>query len=463
MATLRFGTPAANDAEQVVLGARWGGTTLPQAGLWRDTFIYGIGTTASALNATFRTIGGGTETYQLNTTARRLTALTHPDSGIRTNGFNCVAYWNASSALTGWATDIETTAQPLVVVQGIVNDVDNEWLALSDGAAAAANIDTVLTAPLSPYAAHPSVIAYCLADDLPNDAVHGRRAEELMARIPQLDGAARPATPSFLGNTARLEVDAGVWQIGLFGGGGYPCRWTSTGVKRAEGDFTHADDGGGDWQEWTRGMIMALPATANVWWWLQAHQLGDGSVPTLHLSYPTAREIRKQVWESVGSGARGLLWFVYEDEPAGPWEGLAHPNSAARIGAVAEMARRLSPGIRRRLMTARPTATNTEFTASGGGSSGWQYKNYANAYISTLYDSAADLYYVVVCNRSTSAAAVTINAATLTGMLVNLEDGTQLVPGNAVTLAPLDGTIYRLAPDTVQFVVTLINDTEVTF
>lgn len=453
-ATIRFGIPDVDDAEQIVLDTRWGGPSAKPTRGWRETFVYAIGVTNSAFTAGLRNLAtGGTDSILLDSTANRKRAITHPDSGFRANGFNAVAYWDASSsASTNWASDLESLAgQRLDLIQGILGDVDNEWLALSDGSAAVGDIDSVLSTPLARYASHPSVIAYSLADDLTNDATHGHRAGELMAAIARLDG--RPATPSFLGNNASDAVTTADWQIGLFGGGGYPNRWDSVGVDRVDGDFTFPDDGGVDWAEWSKAMVLSKPATANIWWWLQAHQLGDGSSAN-DLHYPSAGEIRKQVWESVGSGVRGLLWFVYQDESVGgAWLGLAHPSSGARMAAVAEMGNRLTPNIRRRLMRARPLTDDFPlFVATGGGSSGWKYKNFSNAYISTLQDNVNGSYLIVVCNRSTSPASVTISSDTYgAGNLVNLETGASLAIGGSVTLPALDGTIYRFAPTQVNY------------
>lgn len=439
-ATLRFGTPPPDAAEQVTLQTRWGDPTVPKRGGWRSFFPYAMGVTATAHVATFRVIGGsGTESYELNNETRVRNAFYHPDSGIARNGLNAIAYFNARSTFETIATVADGT--PIRVIQGIHQDLDTEWMPLDDATASQATLDGILNPALALYDDHPSVIAYVFEDDFSGTATNANRAEEAMQRIPELDSAGRPASPSILSGDNLIDP-AAMDQVLLFGGGLYPCRWVSTGVKRVEGDFTRF--GGTDWADAARAYVTAYP-DANIWYWAQGHQLGDGSVNTLHLAYPTPAEIRKQVWELVGSGVKGIFWFIYNDMPELPSVGLGHPDSRARMDAIAEMGHRLSPGIMQRLLTATPVAD--WFTASGGGSGGtWLHQNYANAFISTLQDRTTGAYLCVVCNRSTSTASITIDAPALSGNLVNLETGVTVPLGSSVTLPKLDGTIFRFVP-----------------
>ena len=439
MPTLRFGTPGPSSAEQVALRTRWGSRTVPAAGEWETVFPYAMGITATAHAATFRVIGGtGTESFELNSTDRIQTALYHQDSGIVRNGLDSVAFFNAHSTFEGWADVLDGT--PIRLIQGIHQDLEDEWMPLSDGAASQAVLDAILVPALDLYDDHPSVIAYVFEDDLSANATTANRAEEVMLRVPQLDAAARPASPAILSGDTLLDP-AAMGSMLVFGPSHYAVRWASTGVRKTEGDFTIT--GGTDWQSYPRAWVLDYP-DAHIWWWLQAHQLGDGSDVANDLAYPTAREIRKMVWEAVGSGVKGILWFIFNDMPELPSLGQANPSSRERYDAVAEMGKRLSPSIRQRLLRCAPSAANTEFTASGGGSgSTWLHANFANAYISTLHDASSDTYYVVVCNRSLSTASVTIDSATLSGNLVNLETGATIAVGSSVSLGPLDGTIFR--------------------
>lgn len=457
--TLRFGLPTPADNDQVVVRARPANPAVPIAGEALDTFPFAIGVTSTALTATVRDVyGTGNTTFTTLTDQGVKYLLFHPDSGLIPNGVTEVALWNSgydSYEATGeWARKIHEQSNGRIrVIAGLERDLDGStWYGK---ATVPADTDTPLAAALTPalnyYATIPGVIAYVTKDDLNNTTLDRDLNTPAIRKIQELDIANRPATASYLGNgsntIAGLGSDA---KIALVGGGGYPSRWISTGVKRAEGDFTHPNDGSTDWWQWARSFVTTYPNT-HIWHWAQAHQLGTGSNANADLSYPTAAEIRKQTWELVGAGVKGILWFIWDNEPAGPWDGVAHPNSRTRMAAIGEMSQRLTPGIRARLLASMPTATNNEFTTSGGGSADWLYQDYANAFIGTLYDSVRDEYLVVVCNRATTTQTVTINSATLEGTLVNLENGSQITVGGSVSLGPLDGTIFRFRPGTIDF------------
>lgn len=469
MPTFRFGVPPADAAEQVVLQSRWGDPTVPKRGEWRDTFVYGIGMTATALNATWRNVkGSGNTSQNINSPTTRIQALQHPDSGIIVNHFNVVVYWNAAnSAATGWMNTLDAIpGVPIKLIQGFLNDVDGEWLNLTDAQAAVGNLDAVLAAPMAAFADSPSIIGYCLTDDFFSTGDRGDRARELMDRIPELDSAGRPATPSW--NSSSTMVPDETVDIFIQGAGSYPNRYNGSGGSRVEGDFTFGDPA--DWSEYFRNTAIGRP-TSSIWVWAQAHQLNPTGGGVNDLEYPTPREIRKQVWELVGAGVKGILWFVYQDEPAGPWVGLAHPDSRARMAAVAEMGARLTPNIRARIMRCGPIAVaSSPFIVTGGGPVNWQFKDFNEGYLGTLYDPVADVYYLVPLNRTLTAASMAIESAPgnqdpLVGTLVNLEDGTEVALGDNFTLQPLDGTIFRFKPQVVvgdQFIITLRDGTEIT-
>lgn len=437
-ATIRFGMPGPADSEQVVLGTRWGDGSTPNPNTWRETFPYAMGVTSTALNATFRVIGGsGTESVDADGASGIPKTLFHPDVGLIPNGITEICLFNGNSV----ATDQIRSLVPgrIRVIAGIESALDGtDWFGResvpNDNYA---TLDGLLTPALEPYQDNPDVIAYILGDDL--DATNEPMKtliEQAMDRTQFLDAYHRPASPSLLGG----DPSVGDPKVRVIFSGRYASRWLSEGVKRAEGDFT-IPDANLDWQRVLRLEILATPEVHS-WVWMGAHQLGDGSGGFPDLSYPTKREIRKMVWEGIGSGAKGFIWFIYQDL-ADTWDGLANPTSSDRMSGVAEMGQRLTPNIRRRLLTSDPTANNDEFTASGGGSADWVGVDYANAYISTLRDSTNNVYYVVVCNRSTSTSSVTIDSATLNGTLVSLETGESINVGGSISLPALDGTIFR--------------------
>lgn len=445
-ATLRFGTPAPDQDEHVVVATRWNPDE-PSPAVADDYFPFALAVSSSALTVPI----GGTDIDPM--TPAGLPKLIHdPESGLLPNGITDVALFDsgyvAYEAVSGQAATIHASGSGRVrIIAGLHRDLEgSRWMGkASVPADGYATLDALLTAPLAYYATNPSVMAYILADDVtatsdPVDTL----AQQAMDRVQTLDVAHRPASASYLDGGPTIPP----MEVGVFGSGSYPCRWVSTGVKRVEGDFSKNDVTFPDWQVLARAHVTDRFPGARIWWWAQAHKLGDGSVPTLHLAYPTAREIRKQVWELIGSGITGIIWFVYQDDSAtDEWDGVANPTSRARFEAIAEMQHRISPGIRRRLLRCRPTEANDEFTASGGGSGGaWLYTNYADAYISTLFDATSDTYYVVVCNRSTSTANVAIDSAAHAGSLVNLETGASINVGNVVSLPPLDGAIFRFVP-----------------
>lgn len=460
MATLRFGLPSPSDREQIVLRARKPNPSVPVPGEWETWFPYAMGITSTALNATFRVIGGtSTESVDADSTAGLQKTLFHPDSGLLPNGITDICLYNGNSS----AIDTLRSLVPgkVRIIAGLENQgfsASNGWL--SRGTVPNDNyatLDGIATTALEPYQDNPDVMAYILADDV-NASTDPKKTltEQAIDRVQALDIVGRPASPSLLGgNPAPSDP-----KVTVAFGGSYASRWLSTGVKRLEGDFT-IPDAGLDWQRILRLYILDR-LDERVWIWMGAHQLGDGSGGFPNLSYPTKREIRKMVWEGVGSGAKGFLWFIYQDL-AGTWDGLAHPNSRERLEGVAEMNRRLTPNIRARLLRCRPTSSNNEFTVSGGGSANWVGVDYSEAYVSTLHDSNRNEYLVVVCNRATTTQTITITASSMVGTLINLEDKTEIsAAGGQVTLGPLDGTIFRFYDQPDSFTVYLRDGTEVT-
>jgi hypothetical protein len=375
---------------------------------------------------------------------------THPDGGFLPNNLGCVLFTNGepypnevtpsqvSTAIDGLRGLVKTVVAPFGRYDAANHRLDSGWFGNEAIAHDAATADPIAQTIVALYAAHPSVLAYSLADDI-TVANHGQRLATMAEAFQRADIWGRPATGVITDKNVVPLFTAGTFRLLLTYA--YPCGRYANNTDTLEGDF-HRSTFSGDWVDVIRDRVSTLPAGARHWWILQTHQVIDAPPSSTQLRYPTAREMRTQFWIAIGEGATGLFWFVWTDL-AGQADGLGNPQSAARMAAAAELAGRLTPDIRERLL--RCTKVADAFVASGGGSSGYPV-NYANAYVSTLYDATDDRSYCVVCNHSTSTANVTITAPTLSGRLVNLETGVRSKLGVAVSLPALDGTIYELDP-----------------
>ncbi len=313
-------------------------------------------------------------------------------------------------------------------------------------AAADVLADRILDPPFD-YDIKPALIGYNLRDDTTHVGSISTMVRTMTRAFQRRDTFGRAVT-AVLGTESAIAEVAVDTDVALFSL--YPCGEYANGDDTAEGDFHRSTystvpdlgGGGGDWVDKIRSFVDDAPEGLRFWLALQNHQTTGGTVGTL-LRYPTAREMRAQVWIAVGEGATGLYWFTWNDKSDNEWEGLQNENRADLRTVASELSHRLTPAIRARLLTAR--RVTDAFTATGGGSTGYPV-NYPNAYVSTLYDADAGVSYCVVCNHSTSTANVTINSGSLAGYLVNLETGDRLNLGGTVSLPALDGTIYRLDP-----------------
>lgn len=444
MATLRFGVPAPDDPEQVIMQARWGDRSTPRSGEYLRVIPYGAAISVAGEWATLRnTVTDQNEQVDVANAAGLTKAIYHPESGLLANNLDSVNLYNGGAhhdLVNGLQAVLAPTS--LTMVAGLEADLDSEWFGLSDAAATQAALDAALDEAMTYYADKPNVIAYTLKDDLASVAA-AVRANTAMTRIEQRDTVGRPASGTFQSDSARAAVNPDDWRYLMFYW--YPCGHTMAITPTAEGDFSRPGGNNGvatDWAAGVRTIVMNIPAGTATWMFMQAHRTIDDPPSPSQLRYPTAREIRAMVWKTIGAGVKGFFWFLYQDQPPN-WEGFAHPNSRVRYDAIAEMGARLSPGIRARIAETEPVAPL--FTASGGGSTGWAL-NFANAYCETLADAAHGLTYCVVCNNSLSPASVTINSTTLTGSLRNLETGVETPIGGSVTLPALDGTIFQHIP-----------------
>jgi hypothetical protein len=303
------------------------------------------------------------------------------------------------------------------------------------------------------YQDHPSLLAYNLDDDVsffgnPNADAVIKIAESFQRNDPY----GRPAT--FIGlfpNDHNYWADYDCKLVSTYI---YPCGYYADGVTpTAEGDFMSARvhvnapmvSGATqrDWVDYLRWWFSYVPSGAYIWLFLQTHSTTTG---TNGLREPTPREYRKQFWIAVGEGVKGIYWFRGDLALDSPTPGLFDVTRRAYLDVASELSDRLNLKTRQRLLKCR--RVTDLFTTSGGGAS---YvtptaHSYPSAYKSTLLHEDGT-YYVVICNHSTSTATVTINSATKSGRLQNMETGEYIRVGGTWSCRPLDGTIFEFVPD----------------
>lgn len=333
---------------------------------------------------------------------------------------------NASSGLSAEFTDITSVANTRTVADPLVQTVVDD---LGD---------------------HPSILGYFLDDDVSSaaDAENAARNNTLVSSFQALDPYGRPASAMWR-NTGYSALGADCQFIVTYE---YPCGRDAGGTDTPEGDFHRATFPGitgtsdPDWVDVIRHRIASLPSGARHMWCLQVHHTNTGTAAS-RLRAPTDRELRTQFWLAVGEGATGLFWFPFTDYDIGGGGGV-QPMLGARASALAvahELSDRLKPNIRKRLLKCTSDAPSTPFTTSGGGTSGLPV-DYTSAYVNSLTHTDGTRY-VVICNRDTSSANVTVSSASLKGDLVSLETGAVYRLGvDAIPLAALDGTILQYRP-----------------
>jgi hypothetical protein len=300
---------------------------------------------------------------------------------------------------------------------------------------------------------HRSIIAWQMGDDI-TTGHQGTQAIHLAHAFQDQDPYGRPCL--------YVCTDNNVWaadsdlRVGFTYA--YPCGVRPDGDVSPEGDFhrsTYASvpdlgGGGADWVDAIRQRTAALPAGVPLWFHLQVHGnalMGGTGWSTSAIRKPTANEMRAMFWIAVAEGIKGLFWLTWGSNP-GLTEGLAHISENVDRRAVAsELSSRLTPSIRTALLECdllRDVNGDVVdlFTATGGGLSGIDIP-YPNAHITTQQHRKSGTYYVTVVNHSTSSASITLDSATEMGQFVNLETGERLPLGGAITLAGLDGTIFR--------------------
>ena len=331
--------------------------------------------------------------------------------------------------------------------------LNNDWYTLDSGSQTTGLADTFADRICDVYDLRPSVLAYMVGDDVVDSSgtasVHtGPEVNKIATAMHARDPFNRPSFGVYRDDTTSYsQVDAANQKIMMCSF--YPVAVGSDGYPKEEGDF-------GAYAEAVRSM-MAGTSGDTIWWWFQqVHQTKrtdnpDGPWPVNTKIYPTPNEMQLMTWLHIGEGIKGLYWFTWtsrldEGDPV-QWYGLSHSSKTAHLAMATRLGQRLTPNIRLRLLAADRSATD-RFATTGGGSTGYE-TDYDNAYCSTLYDADSDVYYVVVANHALTTSSITISgtgAPWTTGVLTNLETGAATDVGQAVSLGPLDGSIWRWSP-----------------
>lgn len=439
--------PGAADAGTVAVARPVVSGSTPITAEWKTVFPYAVAFDPGGLYTYLPVIGTNTtEQIDPGNPVGMTKLLYHPTHGIIANGFNCV-FWQGGGARHDDVNNLSDIIEAnnlggrmyQVWFVGGAYDVSdlkilNDWV-FNEAADHSLDGAKAFATPNSTYfASHPSVLAYHMYDDM-FDPTYTARVLTMIEAFRDVDPYQRPAT----GVPVVPAIYTQMWasdEVELALTYAYPCQ-----RGMPEGDFHRSGFEGDDFDGELRQFCAPLPKIN--WIYLQVHQTVDET----GLRYPTAREIRKMVWMTVGEGVKGIVWFLGSDQenadfdnPALPSVGLLSKGREDVLASVSEMSDRLTPEIRARLLASERVAfgTASNFTASGGGGGGGN----ANAYCSTLYDATSDARYCVVCNHALTTSNVTINSTTHTGWLVSLENGNRYKIGrDAISLPALDGTI----------------------
>lgn len=338
-------------------------------------------------------------------------------------------------------------------IDSICTSLTNNWYPLSSGQQTpelATSFAETMTAQYNGVNAyHNCVTAYLVGDDVTNTNANpnAHTGPEVNKMITAFQGEdPRPASAIYRdGAIAYSQVDSDNRKIIMYSI--YPKNMNANGFPPVEGDIgsTFASD--------IQAMRVNAP-NAIFWWALQAHSTIPLSNPNgpwsqFTKSYPLPADMSKQFWIAVGEGIKGIFWFTWNSQIPNPlieWYGLGHINRRAELLVASDCAKRLNEGIRKRLMRADRVAA--KFTASGGGASFANGTTYTNAYISTLHDPTAGVYYVVLLNHAMTPSTITVSGSPgfTTGTLTDLTNGTVFNIGSSVVLPPYHGTIYMWTP-----------------
>jgi hypothetical protein len=419
---------------------------------YRKHFPIGVFVDAAGTCAVRDVDGSGILVNTNNATGIKV-VVNHPDVGLKATGLNYICWTNQQPYNQETIQDLSGTIEAQIaggnvwqvaapmdkpLVDALTGWASASWFGTSYNASfhtdAAADALAANYAPI--YDDHPSVLAFTVRDDV---TVAAKGTETATACTAMQRADPRPCAAIWTDKNAYALMGDDLKLIVSYS---YPCGRDSGGVELPEGDFhrsTFVAVGDGDWVDMIRDRV-SLADGVPVWWVLQGHMTTSGTAST-RLRYPTEREMVMQAFIAAGEGIKGFFYFAWTDQ-SGQWDGLGNPASAARIRGASTAASRITPAIRRHLLSAEKVAD--AFTAAGGGSNSYAV-NYANAYVSTLQEGDGT-YLCVVCNHDDATANVTISSASLGGKLVNLETGVETWLPATVSLGAFDGAIYRHDP-----------------
>ncbi|MFC5403392.1 S-layer homology domain-containing protein [Cohnella soli] len=206
-------------------------------------------------------------------------------------------------------------------------------------------------------------------------------------------------------------------------------------VKNAFGDITMNGYGYTEWDfiSYIRKVTETKQADQPLWVILQAHTFDSGG--RFSLRSPLRSELRMQNWMSIGEGATGIFWFLYETPPNGNVTGFQdHPEL---YDEASQLANRVKP-LRDKLLAAKKD--KDRFTASASGN--------VKPYTSTLVSKDGTKTYVVAVNMDAEhPQSLTVQSTQYEGTLKDLETGQEYTLGSsAIPFVAGDGKLFELIP-----------------
>jgi len=273
---------------------------------------------------------------------------------------------------------------------------------------------------------HPSVRGVILSDEpqMNTMAKHILLADAIHEEIPELKVAAPVIGIGTVGEM-HSAIDFDPFLIDV-----YPYS-----VKNDIGDMTMNAYGYPifDFVEYIRIVTKSKPADQPLWIILQAHSFDSGGRFSNRL--PIESELRMQNWLSIGEGATGIFWFLYETPVNGNVTGLQdHPEL---FDEASLLANRVKP-LRETLLATKKD--KDRFTAVATGE--------VAPYISTLVSKDDATTYVVAVNMDAeNAQNLTVKTTQFEGTLKDLETGLEYAIGSSlIPLAAGDGKLFEVIP-----------------
>lgn len=404
--------------------------------------------------------GVGTQTPQCNNVAGLTEHLKHPTNGLIANGLNYVMLYLGSPYFHEEQQDLPSVLDSnncwgfFQVMSRRTSDpsssLTTEFTTNTGVDNSRAVADPLTATVVSDMALHPSILSYVLDDDIQksNNADKAARNNTLTQSLQAQDNMNRLASAMW---RDRGYVDLGN-DLMLMLTYEYGCGADAGGTPNPEGDLHRATfptitgTSNPDMVDIIRHRIALLPSNARHMWMVQCHYTNTGTLSS-RLRQVTDRELRLQVGLYLAEGATGLWFFPFTDFDIGGGGGI-QPMLGGRASSLAvsrELSSRLTPTIRRILLKCTAAGAATAFTASGGGSTGYAI-NYANAHVGELTHKNGKKYVVIV-NRGSSTANVTISHPNSTGYLLSLENSTRYKLGtDAISIGAFDWTILVYEP-----------------